>query len=158
MYKYWGFGLHIASEIEFPELLPAEFSEADLTIALGKTPDALQGEVVKKKAFSTIGKDEYLLVMKNICRYYASFGSSLVVEPLDGIDEQSVRLFLLGTVMAAVLYQRGSIPLHASAIVKDGGSSFSRAIQAPVSQRCLPNLLPKATSFLPMMFVYCSKA
>src|ERR1700733_4396296 len=120
MYKYWGFGLHIASEIEFPELLPADFSEADVSILIGKAPDMLEGEVVKKRAFSITGKDEYLLGIKNICRYYVSHGNRIIAEPAPGIDERSIRLFLLGTAMGALLYQRGYIPLHASAIIKDG--------------------------------------
>lgn len=120
MYKYRGFGLQIASEIEFPELLPADFADANVTIVVGKTPDNLIGEVQVKKAFSSISQYEYLLNIRNICSYYACFGNKIIAEPLPGVDEQSVRLFLLGTVMAAILYQRGDIPMHASAIVKDG--------------------------------------
>jgi hypothetical protein len=120
MHNYWGFGLHIASEIEFPELLPFDFEEADVTITIGKTPDALEGEDVVQKPMSSISKDEYLLNVRDICRYYAGHGTKIVAEPVAGMDEHSIRLFMLGTVMAAILYQRGDIPLHASAIVKDG--------------------------------------
>ena len=120
MYKYWGFGLHIVSEIEFPELLPADFSDADINIAMGKTPEKLDGEGVFKKAFSSISKDEYLLNVRSICKYYVGHGNKIIFEPAPGIDERSIRLFLLGTVMAALLYQRGNIPLHASAIIKEG--------------------------------------
>ena len=120
MYKYLGFGMHIASEIEFPELLPADFKDAEISIVLGKTPESLEGADVTKRAFSSISKDEYLLTIKNICRYYVGHGNRIVAEPVAGIDEHSLRLFLLGTVMAAILYQRGNIPLHASAIVKNG--------------------------------------
>jgi len=120
MFKYWGFGLHIASEIGFPELLPATFTEADVTITIGKTPELPEGEVIRKKIFSSITKHEYLLSVKNICKYYAGYGKTIIAAPVPGADERSVRVFLLGTVMAAILYQRGEIPLHASAIVKDG--------------------------------------
>jgi len=120
MFKYWGFGLYITSEIGFPELLPATFTEADITITIGKTPELPQDEVIRKKVFSSITRNEYLLSVKNICKYYAGYGKTIIAEPIPGTDEQSVRLFLLGTVMAAILYQRGHIPLHASAIVKDG--------------------------------------
>jgi len=120
MFKYWGFGMHIASEMEFPELLPFDFIVPDVIIKSGNTPDSLEGENVIKRAFSYIGKDEYLLKIKNICTYYTSKGRDIIYNPCDGIDEKSIRLFLLGTVMAAVLYHRGRIPLHGSAIVKDG--------------------------------------
>jgi len=120
MYKYHGFGLSIASEIEFPELLPADFANADVTIALGKTPDKLETGDIITTAFSGINSHEYLLNIKDTCRYYASNGCSIIAEPDAGMDDHSIRLFLLGTIMAAILYQRGNIPFHASAIVKDG--------------------------------------
>jgi hypothetical protein len=120
MYKYWGFGLHIFSEIEFPELMPGDFEIADVTITLGTTPEKLEGEVVTKKAFSSLNKDEYLLRLSKVGTYYASYGNKIVVQPLPGVDEHSIRLFLLGTIMAAIIYQRGNIPLHAAAIIKNG--------------------------------------
>ena len=120
MYKYQGFGLKIASEIEFPELLPSDLGDADITITVGKTPEKLEGDGVLKKAFSSVSKDEYLLHVKNICNFYACRGRQIVVEPMPGIDEHSIRTFLLGTVMAATLYQRGDISLHSAAVIHAG--------------------------------------
>jgi hypothetical protein len=120
MYKYSGFGLHIASEIECPELLPAVFEQPDVTICIGKTPEHINTEDNAHIPFSSINKNEYLLDIKNICKYYAANGNILIAEPADGTDERSIRLFALGVVMAAILYQRMLIPLHASAIIKDG--------------------------------------
>lgn len=120
MYKYHGFGLNIASEMEMPELFPHDFDEADLTISIGKVPEALNGTGVIKRAFSLIGENEYTLNVKNVCRYYAGLGTTIIAEPYEGIDDRSIRVFLLGTIMAAILYQRGKIPLHVSAVVKDG--------------------------------------
>jgi len=120
MFKYWGFGLNIEAEIEFPELLPTDFTMADVTVALGDTPGQLEGKGIIIKPLSSISSNEYLLNVKGICKYYAGFGKTIIVEPVPGTELESVRLFLLGTVMAAILYQKGLIPLHASAIVKDG--------------------------------------
>jgi len=118
MFQYHGFGLDILSEIEFPELQPAAFINPDVTITIGKVPEQLQGETYKR-AFSIIGDDEYILTIKNISRYYTAHGNAIIVEPVEGIDLHSVRLFLLGTVMAMITYQRGRIPLHASGIIKN---------------------------------------
>ncbi len=120
MYKYWGFGLNILSEIEFPELLPASFEHPDVTIAIGTTPETLKGDNVIKRAFSYISGSEYLLHLKTVGKYHAANGDKIIIEPLPGVDMQSVRLFLLGTVFAATLYHRGNIPVHASAVLKDG--------------------------------------
>ncbi|RYD59404.1 MAG: serine kinase [Sphingobacteriales bacterium] len=119
MYQYHGFGLNIASEIEMPELYAYAFDKADVTIHLGKIPEQLEGNAVKR-AFSLIGEHEYTLHVKNVSRYYAGYGNKIIVEPYQGIDDRSVRIFLQGTIMAAILYQRGTIPMHASAIERAG--------------------------------------
>jgi hypothetical protein len=120
MFKYWGYGLHILSDIEFPELYPIDFETADVTIEEGNVPTEISGDNVLKKVFSSISRDEYLWNIRTVAKYYAGFGSTVKYEPVAGIDMHSVRLFLLGTAMAAILYQRGDIPLHASAIVHNG--------------------------------------
>jgi hypothetical protein len=121
MYNYWGYGLTIASEIEFPELLSFDFEIPDVTIRLGKTPETLTGDDVVHKVNLCMGPTQYLLRLLNIANYYAANGISITVEPTPGIDDKSIRLFLLSSVMAAILHQRGTIALHASAIEHGGG-------------------------------------
>ena len=121
MFNYWGFGLYIASEIEFPEFLPATFDKADITIKLGKTPETLIGDDVVHKVRASMSPNEYLQKVINIANYYAANGSQVIIEPLPNADEKSVRLFLLSNIMAAVLHQRNIIPLHASAVFHEDG-------------------------------------
>jgi hypothetical protein len=116
MYYYCGFGLNIASEIEFPELLSFEFTGGpDVNITIGITPKTLTGADVTHKVGVSISPNQYLLKLLNIANYYATNGNSIVIEPLQGGDEKSIRLFLLNSVMAAVLHQRNAVVLHASA-------------------------------------------
>jgi hypothetical protein len=120
VYQYWGFELNILSEIEFPELLPSEFEQADIVIRYGPIPgDADQPGGDEKLHERIISSAEYFLDIKNICKYYVSEGKELVVAPYDGVGGRVVRIYLLATVMAVVLLQRGSMPLHASGILKD---------------------------------------
>ena len=112
--------MNILSQIEFPELLPKEFDKEDVTIEIGIIPLKPEGDDFVKRPFSYIAEKEYILNIRNVCRYYAANGSMIIAEPVPGIDEKSIRLFLLGTIMAAILYQRGSLPLHAAAIEKNG--------------------------------------
>ena len=121
MYNYWGYGLTIASEIEFPEFLSFDFGTPDITISLGKTPIALTDDDIIKRVNVHIGRTEYLLKSVNVANYYAVNGNSIVVEPMPGADDKSIRLFLLSNAMAAILHQRDTISLHASAISYDGG-------------------------------------
>lgn len=117
MYHYWGYGLHIASEMEFPELLPFEFETPDVTIRIGKTPETLIGNNVVHRVGVSISPNEYLLKTLNIANYYAANGNEIIIEPLPDGDEKSVRLFALSNAFAAILYQCNLIPLHASGIV-----------------------------------------
>lgn len=121
MHQYWAYGLLVESEIEFPELLPYQFEKADVTIHIGKTPEALSGEDVVHRVRVSISPNEYLLKLLNIANYYATNGNTITIEPLQDGDEKSVRLFALSNAFAAILYQRNLIPLHASGIFyKDG--------------------------------------
>lgn len=122
MYYYWGFGLNIVSEIEFPELLPATPGQHDLVIKLGKTGTDIPGTRVEKKDHSyAISDTTYFLDIRNVSRYFVPGMNEIIVEPYPGIDGRSVRIYLLATVMAFVLQQKGMIPFHASGIIKDGG-------------------------------------
>jgi hypothetical protein len=126
MYHYWGVGLTIASEIEFPELLPWEFTGlADLTISLGTTPERLPDEDTEHTPLVSINPTQYLLKLPNICNYFAANGNCIIVEPLGESDDRSLRLFLLNSVMAALLYQRNNVILHSSGVeFEDGVALF----------------------------------
>ena len=117
MFKYWGFGLYILSEIEFPELLSFEFSNVpDLTISISITPTALTSEGVVNMVRLSLSPTEYLLKISNVANYYAYKGESIVIEPTINADEKSVRLFLLSNAVPAILNQRNQILFNASAV------------------------------------------
>lgn len=118
MHQYWGFGLNIASDIEFPELLPSKFEGADVTISLTGHIDEPAGE---REAYtdhiSVFNPSGYYLDIKGVARYYATGENMIRVAPYPGIDGRSVRLFILGTIMAYILFRKGLVPLHASGII-----------------------------------------
>jgi hypothetical protein len=127
MYQYWGFGLNIASEIEFPELLPHHFQNPQVVIRLGNVPSIEPLLSYPGPVFSYYFNDtELLFETPGVASYYAANGESITVQLDENINKddlqqmRSVRLYLLATVFAAVLLQRQALPLHASAIIKDG--------------------------------------
>jgi hypothetical protein len=121
MFKYWGFGLHILSEIEFPEFFPADFESPELTITMGTVPETLTGEDVVNKVRVSMSPTEYLQKILNVASYYVANGNEIRIEPQPDADIKSIRLFLLSNGMAAVLHQRNVIPLHASAVFHEDG-------------------------------------
>lgn len=121
MFQYLAFGLYIQSEILLPELFPAKFATADVTIKLDKTPLSIEGKGYYSDAYSyTINDNEYLFEVKGISKYYGAYGNEIIIEPYPEADDRSVRMHILGGLMANILLQRGYIPLHVSAILKEG--------------------------------------
>lgn len=118
-YTYWGFGLHIASQIEFPEFVPVKFAEADVEIHIASVPRVLGEKKISPAGFSYIQNDtELLLEINDVATYYAKNGDTIVIEPRAGLTEmRELRIFVLATVLAAILTQRKQLPIHASAIL-----------------------------------------
>jgi hypothetical protein len=121
MLQYWAFGLHISSEIEFPEFLPAAFSEPDLLIKVGEVPDELVDEEEVHQGNPSMTANRYLQTIPNIASFYVTNGNQITLCMHEGAHIDSARLFLLSNAMAAVLHQRNMIPLHASAVFHAGG-------------------------------------
>lgn len=121
MFRYKGFGLIINSEIHIPELMLHKEDmhlPIDLFINIGETPKALIGTGFVRKVKNWAGNNEFLLEIPNLVRYHTFSGNTIIIQPLviETVDWQSIRIFLLGTVMASILHQKKYIPLHASAI------------------------------------------
>lgn len=121
MHQYWAYGLLVESEIEFPELLPYSFEKADVILQIGKAPKSIEGDDVLHKVTVSMSPNEYLITILNIGIYYAANGNKIVIEPLQGSDENSLRLFALSNAFSAILHQRNSILLHASGIFYTDG-------------------------------------
>jgi hypothetical protein len=110
------FGLRVGSEIELPELFASEPGEAaDVRIRRGAIPN--RGE---EKTGINVREGGALLCIPNVGRYWMADGAEIVVEADPAGSERNVRLYLLGSAFAAILHQRGLLPLHANAVEVDG--------------------------------------
>lgn len=115
-HDYRVFGLTVRSELELPELSGGERSDApDVCINLGKA-----GGAVDAAPGIHADGDALVLIVTDIARFRIAGGSSIVVEPVPGVPERNVRLFLLGSAFGALLHQRGLLPLHANAVEING--------------------------------------
>ena len=60
--------------------------------------------------------DQLWLHVPEVARYLVSRGESVVVDPDGDPDEDSLRVFLLGSALGALLFQRGYLVLHGNAV------------------------------------------
>lgn len=109
------FGITIESELLLPELVPSD-GAPDARIVYGIAPRELDGAHVRHDR-RQVAPGQFLLNVAGVGRYYLRNGDYIVIEPVGSADESEIRLFLLGTVMAALLLQRGVMPIHGSAVV-----------------------------------------
>ncbi len=110
------FDLIFTSDLDLPHLLPVdEAGDGDVRIRLGPLPANLP---VEEGDYPIEGG--LLVVIEDAGRFMVTGGTDILIEPFQAADPANVRLFLLGSAMGALLYQRGLLPLHANAVVVEG--------------------------------------
>jgi hypothetical protein len=63
--------------------------------------------------------EEAFIAVRGIGVFRIQGGREIVVDPAPGVDQQSLRVFLLGGALGLLLHQRGYLVLHASAVAID---------------------------------------
>jgi hypothetical protein len=113
---YRAFGLTLQSDFVLPELLAAPSGAAvDVTVdrvaALAPLPDLprLTGQV-------TVDAHTFRFTAPDAAVFEARAGNAISVCPTTPSDPAAIRAHLLGSVIGALLHQRGLLPLHASVV------------------------------------------
>ena len=148
MYYYWAYGLTIRSSLLFPELFPMEETgTTEVELVIDVVPDTIAGETGFRSSHLMISSSEYLLHVNGIASYYVQEGNKLVIQPTEGADWESIRLFCLSNAFAALLHQRNLIPLHCSAFIDQGelvlimgesGAGKSTTLAAMINKGFIP--------------------
>jgi hypothetical protein len=113
---YRAYGMNIRSNRACPELTPsaAGFEDPDVTIRWANTAanrlDPLEGS-----RFS-VEPGRFRLDVAGVARYSVEDGRRIEIDPLPESQAEKIRLFLMGSAIGALLYQRGLFPLHGSAV------------------------------------------
>lgn len=119
---YWAYGLRIHAEIVCPELLadPQKAGNPDVTIRLlSAVPDVSES---LENGWYEVRPGRFRLAVGRVAQYLVEEGNRISIEPQEGSSPEQVRLFLLGSAMGALLYQRGLFPLHGSAVETEWGA------------------------------------
>lgn len=119
---YSAYGLAIDSELPLPELCRSA-AVPDVTIRLGATPESIPDAIVHRTTIEA-NRSQYLMKFERLggVRFLVQDGSEVIVEPMSGHSPEVMRLFVLSLGLAAILYQRNTLPLHANAIETGRGA------------------------------------
>ena len=122
MFSYYAYGVGIYSEIEIPEFnsIPAE---PDVTVTVNREAsltDFLSEEVLENSWAMHLTREKALVYVKDMGIFSIDDGSKIVWTPAPEASTQVARFYLVGTVMAILLYQRQFLVLHGSVIEIDG--------------------------------------
>lgn len=121
MYRYRLAGLVFESELPLPELGAPDASIGPFDVGIGQggvpVPDcgpARPGTI----AWSGV-PGRCLIDVANVARFELRDGQRITFERTGAVDDDLVRLYLLGSVLGALWHQRGRLPLHAGALALD---------------------------------------
>jgi hypothetical protein len=109
------FGMTVRSYYALPYAEVAPVEQPDVAIEIGSVPKALKNRKMSHGVWQA-GPMAFLLNLENIGRILVTDGSRIVVEPIEGADPRMIGVYINGSALAALLQQRGLLPLHASAV------------------------------------------
>lgn len=116
LYHYEIYQLCVSSEIPIPELLPSEHHNADVSIRIVEFTEDIPADAHQLGPYSWGKSQEFWLNVPDVASFYVFNGNQITVQPAAGIDLDSVRVFLLGTAMGVLMFQRQFLVLHGNAV------------------------------------------
>jgi len=116
-WRYVVSGLQVSSPMELPSAIRAEdvSTQPDVVVVSGTVPEQLAHAVRQGPGWS-IGAEGFLIAIPGVAKALVSGGERILLEPDAAVDPGDLVLYLLGTLFAIVLHQRGRVVLHASAV------------------------------------------
>ena len=118
MFSYYAYGLGIHSTLPLPEFLAAPVRR-DVSIRVQRNGRPALGASGHQWRFR-VTPEETILPCKDVGVFTVRGGCEIHVMPAPSADDDLIRLYIVGTIMAALLYQRGFFVLHASAVAVEG--------------------------------------
>lgn len=123
LHPYSAYGLGIHSALLLPELVPSE-AEADIVVHFGQAERSrIESGEVARLVWGTA--QEVHLAWSGVGAFVVRDGREIVVDPLPGVEERVLRLFVLGSCLGVLLLQRGLSVFHSSVVgLPSGAISF----------------------------------
>jgi hypothetical protein len=109
--------LVLASEIDLPDLGDPVVTDAepDVVVRLGELSEPPLDADPLPYGLWRHGTSAGVEI-PDVARYEVRDGREVVIDPVDGADPKAIRLFLLGSMLGALMMQRGYLVLHGNAV------------------------------------------
>ena len=117
-YLYKIFGFNIISDFKLEGLMPGD-DTPEVEIIRGQVELAKAVEEANISLTVTQSKKFHIKVA-NIAECLVSNGTKAIIMPLEGANEISIKLAILGVVMNIILLQRGFLAIHGNAVIING--------------------------------------
>lgn len=127
---YLAYGLCMQSDLAFPELSPHPHPAADPDVTIRLLAPALGPIEALRNGHYEVRPGLFQLAVPEVALYRVEDGKRISIEPCADAAPEKVRLFLLGSAMGALLYQRGLFPLHGSAVETRWGAMIFAGVPA----------------------------
>ncbi len=116
--RYACYQLVIDSAIELPELHAASDDSAAIDVTFVRASLREDGSACgeQRGPYLWMGPGKMWLRVPGVARYQVEDGRRILFDADPGVDDASVRLFLLGSAIGALLAQRGLMVLHGNAV------------------------------------------
>ena len=118
---YSAYNLCIYSEAPLPELPLTNERRPDVWVRYDKIQEEITPSAGRLAVWQS-WPDSLFYEIENIARFKVTQGREIVIDRAAGSRDEDVRVFLLGSVLAGLLQQRGILTLHASAIQTSRGA------------------------------------
>lgn len=114
------FGFRLRSELELPGLAPDGDAASDPDVVVSLRPAPRPAALTDIAGGVAAGPGDFWMEVPDVVRLHVTDGCAIAVEIGAAAHMDTVRAFLLGSAMGALLQQRGLLPLHASAVAIEG--------------------------------------
>lgn len=117
--------MNVAAGLDLPGAvsLPGFDQPVDAVVERGEVPHTLSDATRSGQTWQ-VAKTRLLLNVPGVARFLISEGNRVAFEPVPGRADEELSIFVMGSAMGALLHQRGSFVLHASAVVVNGKATL----------------------------------
>lgn len=118
---YSAFSLNLLSDLPMPELELITNMAVHIDVEIKIEEKGYYKKELESNPYQHfVINDEVMFNVPNIANFYIKGGNEVIVSLLDEVDDDVLRLYILGTCMGTILLQRKILPLHGSAVEIEG--------------------------------------